>query len=235
MPTLSDTAALILAGGRGRRMGGALKALLPLGGRPLLDHVRQHLAGQVGLIAVSANDPAVGAAAGDLPILADEHEDRRGPLAGLLAGMGWCSAMHPGLRRLLSVPVDCPFLPRDLAARLHAVAEASGAAVVVAASGGQDHPTVALWDLALAEPLRAVVVAGTDLSVRHFYQTRQVTTCAFAGANLDPFFNINTPEDLARAEDAIRMGEDLETVITGDADQGHADALRLPHREQGRG
>ncbi len=179
MPAVSETAAVILAGGRGRRMGGAAKALLPLAGSPLLDHVRQRLAWQVWPIAVSANDAAVAAAAAPLPVLADRHDDRRGPLAGLLAGMEWARAHHPGITRILSLPVDCPFLPRDLAARLHARAAETGAAVVVSASGGVDHPTAALWDLALAGPLRAVVEAGTDLSVRRFYQAHPVAICAF--------------------------------------------------------
>jgi molybdopterin-guanine dinucleotide biosynthesis protein A len=225
MPAPSDAAAVILAGGRGRRMGGAVKALLPLGGRSLLDHVLRRLEGQVSRIAISANDPAITA---PWPLLPDDHDDRRGPLAGLLAGMDW-ALTQDGIRRIVSLPVDCPFLPDDLVARLQARAEATGAAVVVAASGGVEHPTVALWDLALAEPLRAVVEAGTDLSVRRFYQTRRVAICAFAGPG---FFNLNTPADLARAEDALRMGEDLEAVIPRDADQRHADRLGLPHREQ---
>jgi molybdopterin-guanine dinucleotide biosynthesis protein A len=210
-------------------MGGAVKATLPLGGQSLLDHVLRRLAGQVSPIAISANDPAIISAR---PVLADAHDDRRGPLAGLLAGMVWARAQG-GFRRLVSVPVDCPFLPRDLVARLGATAAETGAAVVVAASGGVEHPTVALWDLALEDALRAVVAAGADLSVRRFYQAYPWAVCPFEATELDPFFNINTPEDLARAEDALLLGEDLETVIPGDADDGHADGLGLPHREQG--
>jgi molybdenum cofactor guanylyltransferase len=229
MAAASDTAAVILAGGRGRRMGGVAKALVTLGGRSLLDHVLLRLAGQVSPIAVSANDPAIVAA---VPLLPDAHEDRRGPLAGLLAGMIWARG-RAGVRRIVSLPVDCPFLPRDLVERLRAVAEDTGAAVAVAASGGVEHPTVALWDLALAEPLRVVVEAGAELSVRRFYRAYPFAMCNFDRPGLDPFFNVNTPEDLARAEDALRVGEDLETVISGDADEGHADRLGLPHREQG--
>ncbi len=210
-------------------MGGALKARLSLGDRPLLDHVLRRLEAQVAPIAISANDPAITAA---LPLLADAHDDRRGPLAGLLAGMDWARGQG-GIRRIVSLPVDCPFLPRDLVSRLCATAEETQAQVVVATSGGAEHPTVALWDLALTDALRAVVEAGTDLSVRRFYQRFPVAFRAFDSGALDPFFNINTPADLARAEDAIRLGEDLEAVIPGDTDQGHADRLGLPHREQG--
>jgi molybdopterin-guanine dinucleotide biosynthesis protein A len=235
MPAGAETAAIILAGGRGRRMGGAVKALLPLAGRPLLHHVLQRLRGQASPIAISANDPGLAGIAGDLPVLADDHGDRRGPLAGLLAGMLWCAAHHPAIRRIVSLPVDGPFLPQDLVPRLLARAEATGAAVTVAVSGGQDHPTVALWDMALAAPLRAVVEASADLSVRRFYAARRLARESFEGGDIDPFFNINTPEDLARAEDAMGMREDLVAVIAGDADQRHADGLGLPHREQGGG
>jgi molybdenum cofactor guanylyltransferase len=210
-------------------MGGVAKARLMLGGRPLLDHVLQRLAGQVPQIAVSANDPAIVA---DLPLLPDAHDDRRGPLAGVLAGMVWARG-RAGLRRIVSLPVDCPFLPRDLVGRLRKTAEETGAAIVVAASGGAEHPTVALWDLALAETLRGVVAAGTELSVRRFYRAFPYAICDFDPRGLDPFFNVNTPEDLARAEDALRMGEDLETVLPGHADDGHADRFGLPHGEQG--
>jgi len=209
-------------------MGGIAKARLPLGGLPLLDHVLQRLAGQVSPIAISANDPAIVA---PLPLLADAHDDRRGPLAGLLAGMGWARAL-PGIRRIVSLPVDCPFLPSDLVPRLCATAAETGAKVVVAASGGIEHPAVALWDLGLIDALRDVVDAGTDLSVRRFYQAHQVAICAFERGDIDPFFNINTPADLARAEDALRLGEHLEAVIAGDADEGHADRLGLAHSQQ---
>lgn len=210
-------------------MGGVAKALLPLRGQSLLEHALERLIGQVSFIAISANDPGIVAA---YPILIDAHDDRRGPLAGLLAGMVWAEA-HGGIRWIVSVPVDCPFLPRKLVAGLRATARATGAQVVVAASGGTEHPTMALWDLTLLDALRPVVEAGTDLSVRRFYQGHQVAFSAFEDTGIDPFFNINTPEDLARAEDACRVGEDLEAVITGNADEGHADGLGLAHGEQG--
>ncbi len=212
-------------------MGGVRKALLSLGGRTLLDHARDTLATQVNRIAVSANDLEVGAVAGALPVLADDHGDRRGPLAGLLAGMRWCRAVDPALRRVLTVPVDCPFLPRDLLERLHQTATESGAQVTIATSDDREHPAIGLWDLALEEPLRLVVTAGRDLSVRGFYRSFRTTTCAFSGRP-DPLFNINTPEDLARAEDALRVSENLEAVIARDTDESHTCGLGFPHCEQ---
>lgn len=235
MPDRSDTAAVILAGGRGRRMGGALKALIPLGNRPLLSHVLTRLGPQIGTIAVSANDPAVAAAAAGLPLLADRHDDRRGPLAGLLAGMEWAAREGTDLRWLVSLPVDCPFLPTDLVAALCAQAHAAHARVVVARSGGHAHPTAALWDLSLRDDLARVVAAGADLSVRRFYEAYPHRFCDVPAGRPDPFFNINTPADLALAEDAIAAGEDLEPVVARDADQRQADGLGLPDGEPGRG
>ena len=210
-------------------MGGVAKALLPLGGQSLLDHALERLGPQVSLIAVSANEPSI---LTTRPVLADAHDDRRGPLAGLLAGMVWAKA-RGGISRIVSVPVDCPFLPYDLVSSLCGAARTTGAQVVVAASGGVEHPTVALWDLTLIDALRAVVEDGADLSVRRFYQGHRLAICTFEGKGIDPFFNINTPEDLALAEDAFRVGEDLEAVIARNADEGHADGLGLAHGEQG--
>jgi molybdopterin-guanine dinucleotide biosynthesis protein A len=234
MPAPSDTAAVILAGGRGRRMGGALKALLPLGGAPLLTHLLRRLRPQTFSIAISANDAAVAQAAEGLPLLADAHGDRRGPLAGILAGLAWASREQPGVRWLASLPVDCPFTPPDLLGRLRAVAEQDGVArVVVATSAGHAHPTAALWDLSLHDALAQVVEEGTTLSVRRFYESLPHQLCDFSVGAIDPFFNINTPDDLAWAENALAMGEDLEPVVAGDADQCHADGLRLADGEQG--
>lgn len=230
MPKPSDAAAIILAGGRGQRMGGVLKAGLSLAGRPLLAHVLARLTPQLSPIAVSANDPAVAAAADGLTLLADAHDDRRGPLAGILAGMDWARPL--GCRWLLSVPVDCPFLPVDLAARL--TEQRSGARIVIARSGGHAHPTAALWDVALRDDLARVVAAGADLSVRRFYEAYPHRFCDCPTGATDPFFNINTPADLALAENAILAGEDLEPVIPRDADQHHANRLGLADGEQRR-
>lgn len=235
MPDRSDTAAVILAGGRGQRMGGALKALIPLGGRPLLAHVLGRLGPQVDVIAVSANDPAVAVAGSGLPLLADSHDDRRGPLAGILAGLDWAAGEGRGLRWLVSLPVDCPFPPTDLVAGLREQADTAHARVIVARSGGHAHPTAALWDLSLRHDLARVVAAGADLSVRRFYEAYPHRFCDFPARRPDPFFNINMPADLALAENAIAAGEDLEPVVTRDADQRHPDGLGLADGELGRG
>jgi len=220
----AKAAVVILAGGEGRRLGGVQKGLVHLAGRSLIDHVLARLSGQAEIIAVSANGLGEHLA---VPVITDHHSDRRGPLAGVLAGLDWCRIAHPGIRTVVTIAVDCPFLPRDFVPRL----TDRTAEIVYAVSNGRDHPTAAAWDVSLADALRATVEANEDLSVRRFWRGHAVAPCAFETGRIDPFFNINTPEDLARAENAIAMGEDLEPVIPRDADEGHADGLGLPHRQ----
>lgn len=188
-------AAVILAGGEGRRMGGptggADKALVRLAGRPLLFHVMRSLAPQVAALAVSANgDPARLVGFG-LPVLPDAQP--LGPLSGVLAGLHW--AADQGAEALISAPVDTPFLPEDLVARLAAGGLATPA---LAASGGRLHPAVALWPLTLAAPLAAFLASGAKTRVTDFARAQAARQVDFA----DPgaFANLNTPEDLARAE-----------------------------------
>jgi molybdopterin-guanine dinucleotide biosynthesis protein A len=187
--------AVILAGGRARRMGGADKALLQLGGRPLLRHVLDRIAPQVGAVALSANgDPARFAAFG-LPVLPDPLPDTPGPLAGILAGLRWAAATHPDARHLLSVPTDTPFLPADLVARLRGAA----APIACAASAGQRHPAVALWPVALARDLADALAAGVR-GVGLFALRHGVAEIDFPAADRDPFTNINDPDALAEMQ-----------------------------------
>lgn len=197
-------AALVLAGGLSRRMGGGDKSLLQLAGRPLLAHVLGRLAAQTADIAISANgDPARFADFGR-PVLADTIEGHLGPLAGLLAGMVW--AREIGSAAVVSVPTDSPFIPTDLLARLAKAAAADRPGFpVLAASAGKRHPTVGLWPVRLAGRLLEFLASGATYKVTAFADANGATTLDFppstvARASVDPFFNINTPDDLAEAE-----------------------------------
>ena len=190
--------AVILAGGQGRRMGGADKGLLMLGEAPVLDHVLRRLRPQAGPLALSANgDPARFTRFG-LPVLADSMTEAAGglmgPLAGVLTAMRWAAGQ--GAARVLTVAADTPFLPADLASRL-ADADPSRPALSQSASGR--HPTAALWPVALADELEKALVNGTR-RLGLWAQERGGAWVLFDGHDPDPFFNINTPEDLTRAQ-----------------------------------
>lgn len=194
--TAGRIAGLVLAGGQGRRMGGADKALLPLDGRPLIDHVLARFAPQVGALAISANGPAARFDGQGLPVLADaEGHLGEGPLAGLIAGLDWAAAQ--GAAWLATVSCDMPFLPRDLVVRLAAGGAARGA---MAASGGRLHPTAALWPVGARQIVAARFAAGERRLRAALQDPAEV---AFADSP-DPFVNINAPADLAAA--AARLG-----------------------------
>jgi molybdenum cofactor guanylyltransferase len=188
---------LILAGGRARRMGGGDKGLLPLGGRPLIAHVIDRLAPQVGALALSANgDPARFAPFG-LRVIADGAAAGAGPLAGVLAGLDWAAAL--GAAALVTAAADSPFLPPDLVARLAAAAGPGGFAIAVAPGedGPRRHPTCALWPVELRPALAAALARG-ERRVGAFAEAQGATEAHFADGRA--FFNVNTPADLARAE-----------------------------------
>ncbi|MGC9417900.1 MAG: molybdenum cofactor guanylyltransferase MobA [Rhodovulum sp.] len=189
---------LILAGGRGRRLGGVDKALIRLNGETLLARVAARLGPQVAALGLSANGPGRTYAAVGLPVLPDAPPGDRGPLAGVLAGLDW--AADGGAEALVTAAVDTPFLPPDLVARLLD----SGAPLAVAESGGRRHPTAALWPVSLRAELRAALDRGVR-RLGGFAEAQGAVAVGFApGADgIDPFFNINTPEDLARAEASL--------------------------------
>jgi molybdopterin-guanine dinucleotide biosynthesis protein A len=195
---------LILAGGQARRMGGTDKALLPLGSHRLIDEVLARFAPQVDRVAISANGDAARFSGLGLPVLPDETAGFPGPLAGVLSGLGWAAAQ--GGEALVTAAADTPFLPPDLVPRLILAAEISGTGLAVAATpgaGGPDlHPTFALWPVALRDTL-ARALAGGERRVGRVARDQGAAVAEFPPAG-DPFFNVNTPEDLAEAR--RRMG-----------------------------
>jgi len=190
------THAVVLAGGLARRMGGGDKPLRDVAGRTMLDRALDALRPQVAALALNANgDPARFAAWG-LPVLADPVEGFVGPLAGVLAGMDWAAAQ--GARWLVSASGDSPFLPADYVARLHAAREAAAVPLACAASGGHKHPPCGLWAVALRDDLRAALLAG-ERKIDRWTARHGIAHAQWPVAPIDPFFNANTPEDLAEA------------------------------------
>ena len=199
---------VILAGGLARRMGGGDKGARMLAGHSLTAHVVARLAPQVAGLAINANgDPARFGTTG-LPVLADPLPGHPGPLAGVLAAMIWAGARaSPGV---VTVAGDTPFLPRDLVARL---ARSWTGGIVMAASpnragAARDHPTVALWPVALAADLRAFLTQG-GRRMRDWTGRHGAVRVVWPAEPVDPFFNINTPEDLAHAHAMLRARADL--------------------------
>jgi molybdenum cofactor guanylyltransferase len=199
------TLGLVLAGGLARRMGGGDKALITIGGVTILDRVLGLLRPACAEIILNANgDPARFAGYG-LPVIPDSMPDFAGPLAGILTGLDWAAANRPGLAWVVSVPGDCPFLPRDLVLRLHEVRQKAGLPLACARSGDWRHPVVALWPVALREDLRHALVEEGLRKIEVWTARHGVAIAHWAAKPVDPFFNVNAPEDAAEAERLVGL------------------------------
>jgi len=190
----------VLAGGQARRMGGGDKARIRIGGVTILERVLACLAPQCTRIVINANgDPSRFADTG-LPVVADSVPDFAGPLAGILAGFDWAAANAPQSEWLLSVPGDCPFLPKNLVRRLHDARVSSGFPLACARSGEWRHPVVALWPTALREDLRRALLDQSLHKIESWTARHGVAVADWPTEPIDPFFNVNTPAEAARAE-----------------------------------
>ncbi len=208
MTETTNIPGVLLAGGLARRMGGGDKPMRMIGGRTILARVIARLARQCdGLILNANGDPARFAAFG-LPVIADGVADFPGPLAGILAALDWAAANRPEVRWMLSAAGDCPFLPRDLVARLYQALVAENAELAVAASGGQSHPVIGLWSVSLREELRHALVVEDIRKIDRWTARYRLATVSWPTMPLDPFFNANTVEDIAEAERLAALDDD---------------------------
>jgi len=202
-PGLDNTLGVILAGGQGRRMGGVDKALVTLGNQPLGAHVAGRLAAQLapGRLYLGASWPPERDGGLGLPRIYDDQATRLGPLAGLLAAMRVSEALGQGIGWVLSAPTDTPFLPDDLLQRLSAGAR--DADIVLAASAGGLCQVCGLWAVGLTSDLAAALASGQNKVLTfveaHCWARVEFPLEPIGGTMVDPFFNINTPEDLALA------------------------------------
>ena len=193
------TLGLVLAGGRASRMGGGDKTLLKVGGATILARVLTRIRPHCTSIVLNANGDASRFSAFGLPLVADEVPDFAGPLAGILAGLEWAAREHPKIEWIASVPGDCPFLPRDLIPRLHEVRFSEGKILACARSGEWRHPVVALWPVALRIDLRRALFDEDLHKIELFTGRYGVAVAEWPDRPIDPFMNVNTPEDLAAA------------------------------------
>ena len=190
-------------------MGGREKTLLELDGKPLLAHVIKRLAPQVGSIAINANgDPSRFRQFG-IEVAGDGDDERRGPLAGVLAGMKLAERM--GKPRIVTVAGDTPFFPEDLVTLLVRASELQTAPIVLAATRNSEqrlsmHPTFGLWEAGLAGDLESALDGGTR-KVLDWTDTHWTVPVEFTSEGHDPFFNINNPQDLAEAERMVKERE----------------------------
>lgn len=198
---------VILAGGRSSRMGGGDKCLLPLAGRPVLASVLARLKPQVSGLIINANGDASRFADFGLPVIADTVAGLAGPLAGVHAGLEWVKANVPDVGYIVTVASDTPFFPSDLVHRFLAELK-DHPALLVARSEEGVHPVVGLWPVAMAPQLEDSLAQGMR-KVGAWTKQHGAIEVFFApvkigGRYVDPFFNINRPEELAEADALLR-------------------------------
>jgi molybdopterin-guanine dinucleotide biosynthesis protein A len=195
-----DVVGAILAGGRSRRMGGGDKGLISLGGKPMIAHVIERLAPQVTTLIINTNSDPKAYAFFGLPVVADVLGAFAGPLAGVLTVMRWAQANRPNARWVFTAACDTPFLPLDVVQTLSRTAMSAHLPYAGASSSSGVHYTTGLWAVELADDIDAFLKSG-DRKVRLWIERHHHISVFFpqASTGCDPFFNINTPEDVINA------------------------------------
>ncbi|KAB0264400.1 molybdenum cofactor guanylyltransferase MobA [Microvirga brassicacearum] len=196
------TVCVLLAGGLARRLGGGDKPMRKIGDRTMLERIIARLQPQCTELILNANgDPGRFSSTG-LRVVPDDVPGSPGPLAGILAGLDW--AHRSQAEWVVSVATDTPFLPLDFVARLHDARLAAGFPICQAVSGDRTHPVNALWAVSLREDLRYALVVEGVRKVERWAARHGVARAEWPTEPFDPFFNVNTPEDLALAEALAR-------------------------------
>jgi molybdopterin-guanine dinucleotide biosynthesis protein A len=203
MSSTAPVVGILLAGGKSSRMGGGDKCLRPLGGRPILAHIIARLRPQVSDMIINANGDVARFAPFGLPVVEDSIAGFAGPLAGVHAGLQWIKRNRPNIAYGVTVASDTPFFPTDLVQRL--LAELGDRpALLVARSAEGVHPVIGLWPVALADDIENALTKGMrkagGFAEQHGAVEVPFPPVRIGGAEIDPFFNINRPEDLAEAE-----------------------------------
>lgn len=197
--SVRPTIGVVLAGGASRRMGGSPKALKTFGSGTLVTHAVERLRKQVDHVILNGPVELGEHVPDSVPIVPDPFAERRGPLAGVLAGLAWCEREVPDATTVISVPVDTPFFPFDLAARLTEARPPEGNAL--ARAGGRTHPAFGAWNVSLREALQSFLATSDTNKVLAFTERH---ACGFADfADASAFENANTPEELARVRERL--------------------------------
>jgi molybdopterin-guanine dinucleotide biosynthesis protein A len=186
-------------------MGGGDKALIEIAGTAILDRVLARLQPQCSNIILNANGDPQRFARFGLPVIADDVPGFAGPLAGILAGLDWAAKSAPDIQWMVSVPGDCPFLPKNLVARLHEARLKESVPLACARSGDWRHPVAGLWQVALREDLRRALVDEDLRKIEVWTARHGIAIAEWPDHPIDPFYNVNTPEDRDRASALARQ------------------------------
>ena len=201
---VAGVAGVVLAGGLSRRMGGGDKSLMEIGGKAMLAHVIERVGPQVEALVINANGDPTRFAEFGLPVAPDVIDGFAGPLAGILTGLEWASRNAPGAAYLASFSCDAPFLPLDLVARLVAAREEGEAELACAASGGRDHPVIGLWPVSFSAALRHALMDEGIRKIDLWTARYGLARVEFPIEPFDPFFNVNSPDEIARAKEILQ-------------------------------
>ncbi len=198
--TLPPCIGILLAGGLARRFGGGDKGLQLIGGRPMLGHAIDRLGPQSDGLILNANGDKARFASFGLPVIGDSIAGFPGPLAGILAGMEWVAANRPDHPWIVTAGTDYPFLPLDLVDRLTAQLRTTDVEIVLASSAGRLHPVIGIWPVAQRDDLRRAIEVEGLRKVEAWTGRYKAAVVDFPADLYDPFFNVNTPDDLLKAE-----------------------------------
>lgn len=204
--TKTDCAAVILTGGRSRRMGGGFKALEDLHGRPLLGHVIDRLRPQVDTLFLSVESVRESLQAFGLQQLPDPVAGHAGPLGGVLAGLQ--KAVSSGFDCLLLAPCDAPFIPANLTTQLAECMRSAPNHIAAVRYGGEVQPTFSLWRSCLEPRLQEAVIKGGMAGLKQFFEQESVVLLDWPQQDPPPFFNINDRSALEWARRRLQDQED---------------------------
>ena len=194
----AEIVGVILAGGKSNRMSGQDKSFIELGEKSLIQHVIERARPQVVELIINTNNR------GDprytnfhLPVLADTSPDKfAGPLAGILTGMDYITKTRPNFSQLASFPVDSPFCPQDLVTRLDEALQLHQAKIAIPRYRGQVHWVTGVWSTDLRDNLHTFLVERRQRKMQDWVQQQSFCVVDFDDYHVDPFCNINTPQDL---------------------------------------
>ncbi len=197
MSTESFPIATILAGGKSRRIGGGNKCLLELNSKSILDHIIERLKPQTSDIILNLNALDDFSNYSHYSQVKDESDSYLGPLSGIFSVMNWIEKQKMQENQLIVVSGDCPFIPLNLVRQL--LESQKKDRIVIANSNGRNHYTIGLWPLTFKTKINQYLDAG-NRSIKGFVKSEDVISCPFSFEKIDPFFNINTPEDYQYAK-----------------------------------